>query len=755
MRQARSVVAACGRSAAVTVAVVRPDILYAWKGPSLLVVNTRGECGPDQPLSGYYFREARYLRTLRLEINGEAPWLCEATSVDPESIALTFSHPEITQAGGGGTGQSGDDEEIDAHGIPVRSLDVRMTLRVGVAEMTAALIIVNRARDAVTCDLTWTIGADFADIQEAQSGRREQEAPVDVDVRDGSVDLIYRHPQLPFRAEVGHDPRWTFRHDRLRTTLRLDPQQQEQLILRIVPHSSRNDVGADDVAGREQALEHWRERFARVDVPGNQVFEDALAKNVRDVASFPMLDGQPDEWLALQAGVPLYPAFFGRDGLTAGWQAAYLDRGAALTAALTKLGRMQSTRVDDWRDEQPGRIPYQMRSGPLALLDLNPYSAYYADFASPLMFVISLANAWAWTGDRECVTRHWDTARRILDWAREYGDADRDGFLEYQTRSSKGTKNQGWKDSGDAIIYEDGRPVPAPIATCELQGYWYIAQELMALLAWVMDAPDDARAHRESAAALKERFNRDWWIEDDNFYALALDPKKQQVRAITSNVGHCLATGIIERDRLPAVVGRMFAPDLFSGWGIRTLSTGHAFYNPLSYHRGTVWAVEQATIVFGLRRFGFDARANDLAESLFALAQLYPEYRIPECVGGYARGEAPSPGAYPRANTPQLWNASAFPLVVQTLLGLVPLAAAETLVVDPALPAWIPELILRDLRVGDAKVSLRFWRDEDGASKWEVLHTQGTLRVVRQPAPESLSARWTDRAFAALESILK
>jgi glycogen debranching enzyme len=199
----------------------------------------------------------------------------------------------------------------------------------------------------------------------------------------------------------------------------------------------------------------------------------------------------------------------------------------------------------------------------------------------------------------------------------------------------------------------------------------------------------------------------------------------------------------------------MFAPDLFSGWGIRTLSSTHAYYNPLSYHRGTVWAVEQATIVFGLRRFGFEQRALDLAQALFDLAQLYPEYRVPECVGGYPRGERPVPGAYPRANTPQLWNATAFPLMVQTILGMLPIAATHTLVVDPILPSWMPELIVRNLRVGDAKVTLRFWREKNGAAKWEVLHQQGTLHVLRQPAPESLSATWSDRTTAILESVLK
>lgn len=734
---------------------VRPELLYAWRGPSLLVTNVRGECGADQQISGFYFREARHLRTLALEINAHRLWLCEAAAPDPTSLTFSFVYPEITQPGGGGTGQAGDEEGVDADGLPERSLDIRLTHTVRVASLDSVLTIANRARRRLTFELTCAFDADFADIQEAQAGRREQDADVVVSSEHGEVVLTYRHANLGLSTRILHTPEWMLEGDRLRARLTLDPQQQNTLSIHVVPCDSTRALTGDSAAERDAVAGRWRERFARVEAPGNRLFEAVVNSNIRDVASFPLLDGERDEWLALQAGVPLYPAFFGRDAVTCGWQAGLLDAGEALDAALTRLGRLQTDRFDDWRDEQPGRIPYQVRSGPLAVLNLNPYSAYYADYASPLMFVISLANLWAWTGQRRCIERHWDTARRILDWAREYGDMDRDGYLEYQTRSSKGTKNQGWKDSGDAIVYDDGAPVPPPIATCELQGYWYIAQELMALLSWTMGARADAEAFRESAAALKQRFNRDWWMDDEQFVALALDPGKQQVRAVSSNVGHCLACGIIDRDHLPAVVGRLFAPDLFSGWGIRTLSTSHAYYNPLSYHRGTVWAVEQATTIFGLRRFGFDARAIDLTRAMFDLALLYPEYRIPECVGGYARSESPSPGAYPRANTPQLWNATAFPLVVQTLLGLLPAAPAGTLIVDPVLPAWLPEVVLRDLRVGGAKVSLRFWREASGQSSWEVLHRQGEVRIVRQPPPESMSATWADRTEGLFESLFQ
>jgi glycogen debranching enzyme len=252
---------------------------------------------------------------------------------------------------------------------------------------------------------------------------------------------------------------------------------------------------------------------------------------------------------------------------------------------------------------------------------------------------------------------------------------------------------------------------------------------------------------------LKKRFNRDWWIDDDACIALAMDPRKRPVAAVSSNIGHCIATGIISDEHLPAVVGRLFAPDMFSGWGIRTLSSEHIAYSPLSYHCGSVWPVEQATIAFGLRRFGFDARALELLHALVDLAQLYPGYRVPECVGGYARGDYSTPGAYPQANTPQLWNATAFSLLVHTVLGLQPVAPLGVLVVSPSLPSWLPDVILEDVRLADAKATIRFWRDAGGRSHAEVLESHGTFRLIQQPPPESLSAGIGDRFRALFDTV--
>ncbi len=738
------------------VAVVRPGIIYAWKGSCVFIASAGGDAGESESLSGYYFRETRFLRTCRLELDGEPPWLCESAAVSPDTLDFAYTHPEIAEYGGGGSGQSGDEEPHNARGIPQRSIDIRVRYRVELNHLRISATFANRAPRAIEFETAWRLDADFADIQEAQGGKRQQNAAVLKEPTQDGVHFSYEHERLRYRTsiEADHDHHWEANSGRLVTWLRLDPGQTTRLNLRVSAIDRDALLSDDDAAQRQARLDQWRASFTGVASPGNRVFEAVLANNVRDFASFPLLDGQSDEWLALQAGMPLYPALFGRDAVTAGWQAGYVDCGASLDAALTRLGRMQSDRDNEWRDEEPGRIPYQIRRGPLAVLDLNPYAAYYADYASPLMYVIALANLYSWTGDKNALTRHWDTAQRILDWARDRADLDGDGYLEYQTRSPQGTKNQGWKDSGDAIIYADGTPVPSPIATCEIQGYWYAAQQLFGTLNSMVGADADARAYFTAAADLKARFNRDWWVEKQSFVALAMDPDKRLIEAPTSNVGHCLASGIIDAEHLPPVVGRMFAPDMFSGWGIRTLSSEHAYYNPVSYHRGTVWAVEQATILFGLRRFGFDARVHDLATAMFELAQLYPEYRIPECVGGYARAEYPTPGAYPQANTPQLWNATAFPLLVQVILGLLPLAPYGVLVLDPALPEWLPEIVMQDLRVGGATVTLRCWRKTNGESEFDVIRQRGDLRIVRQPPPESLSAGLGDRFGALVDTVL-
>jgi glycogen debranching enzyme len=733
---------------------VRPDLRYAWHGPSLLVTTPRGDCGDAAPLSGYWYRETRHLRTLRLEVNGAAPWLTESASDGSRRLDCSFIHPELTRFGGGGTGAADGDDATDPSGLPFRALDLRLTMCVEIGALELVLTVANRSRAAVRCELAWKLGADFVDLVDANNRERHAAPPCRVEAGPGELRFASDDPTLPVATVVRAEGTvaWSARDGGLTARLRLDAGEQTTATLHIEPVDPARD--AESEAAREQAWRRWRDALTRIETRGDPSVTRVIQRNTSDLASLPLLEGAEDEWLVPQAGIPHYPALFGRDAVTAGWQSALLDRGDLLDAVLTCLGRRQGTRSDATRAEQPGRMLQQARSGPLSRLGVLPYARFYADYASPLAYVIALAHLYAWSGNRAALARHWDAARRALDWARHYGDLDGDGFLEYPATRTEGPRNEGWRDSADAIVDDLGETVRGPIATSELQGYWFAAQQLMAVLCWVQGARDDASAYWRAANELRARFNRDFWMEDEGFVGLALDGEKRLVRSLTSNAAHCLTAGILTGDHLQRVVGRLFEPDLFSGWGIRTLSSRHGAYDPVSYHRGSVWAVENATLVFGLRRFGFNARAIELSRALFDLADLYHDARIPEAVGGQARHEWPTPGAYPRANTPQLWNASAFPLVIHSLLGLQPVAPLDLLVVDPMLPDWLPEVILHGLRLGGATATVRFWRDHDGESHAEIVHKRGTLHLIRQPPPEALHVRIRDRFSALADRVL-
>ena len=307
------------------------------------------------------------------------------------------------------------------------------------------------------------------------------------------------------------------------------------------------------------------------------------------------------------------------------------------------------------------------------------------------------------------------------------------------------------------MVDERGEQVEPPFAGAELQGYWFAALEIAAALALVLGKPWTAWRMARRAIDLKRRFQRDFWLEDEGYVAFGLDADKRPVRTPTSNAGHCLTTGIVARRNVPRLVERMFQPDLFSGWGIRTLSADNPSYNPVSYHLGSVWPVENSTILLGLRRYGCDRAALRLAKALWDLGRMWAGGRVPECVGGHARdddahpGGGGHPGAYPHANAPQAWNQSAWPLLVQSLLGLQPFAPLRALGVAPLLPDWLPELEVDGLRVGSGEVDLRFRRDRHGRGRFRVAGRRGSrVRVVRQPPIDDLGAGPFSRLFALL-----
>jgi glycogen debranching enzyme len=385
---------------------------------------------------------------------------------------------------------------------------------------------------------------------------------------------------------------------------------------------------------------------------------------------------------------------------------------------------------------------------------VNPRARYYGSVTTSGFFPLVLAQYWHWTADEPFVRSLLPHAFAALDWLDHTGDLDGDGFVEYLTRSSFGVKHQGWKDSEDAIVYPDGSPAEPPIATCEEQAFVYVAKLHFAEMLWRLGERQDARRLFREARRLRRRFNEAFWLPELRFFAMALDARKHPIASVASNPGHCLAAGIVRREHAKATADRLLQPDMFSGWGIRTLSSRHPAYNPYSYHRGSVWPVEQGSFALGFMRYGLHAHLERLASGVFDAASLFEHFRLPELFGGQPRDDAHAfPALYPQANAPQAWSASTVVLLVQALLGLYPYAPAKLLFVDPHLPAWLPDMVVRDLLVGDARITLRFMRARDGRTTYRILKKTGDVHVIRQASPWSLSETLRHRARDLVASV--
>jgi glycogen debranching enzyme len=478
---------------------------------------------------------------------------------------------------------------------------------------------------------------------------------------------------------------------------------------------------------------------------------DALEQAKLDLEALrlPRFDSDPRAW-TVAAGVPMFVGLYGRDTTMVAWQSAMLGP-ELLQGTLPALARWQGRADNPWRDEEPGRILHEALTGPLAQLNFTPKARYFGSLTSSALFPLAVAQLWRWTADRGRVAPLVEPALAALRWLdREARLADGrwDGvFYASTARSKEGLQNQTWKDSDDSISWPDGRTVDQPVATCEEQGFVYAAKLAFAEVLAAFGRKDDARRLVREAAALRASFDEAYWMEDAGFYAMALDPKGRQVRSIGSNPMHCLSTGIAPEARSGMLARRLLEPDLFSGWGIRTLSSGHPAYNPYAYHRGSVWPVEHGPLAQGARRFGEHALVERIARAQFEAAARFDYRRLPECFSGHARSdEYPFPSIYAASNAPQAWSAATAVSLVQGLLGLQPHAPTRTLLLDPQLPDWLPTLTVQGLRVGDATVTLRFARGADGKSTFDVESLRGELRVFSHPAPWSLDER-PDRDF--------
>ncbi len=345
-----------------------------------------------------------------------------------------------------------------------------------------------------------------------------------------------------------------------------------------------------------------------------------------------------------------------------------------------------------------------------------------------------LHETWKWLGDETLLREYREVALRCLDWIDQSGDLDQDGFQEYRTRSSLGYENVGWKDAGDAVVYPDGRQVKQPKALCELQGYVFDAWLRMGEAFEVLGEHERAVRLRRKAAELQQRFEAAFWCEDLGCYCFGLDPSKQAIKTIASNAGHCLWSGIASPQHAARVVQRLLQPDMWSGWGIRTLSTRNPAYNPFSYQLGSVWPHDNGIIALGFKRYGFAAESARIARDISEAARYFVGHRLPELYAGIERRPGTFPVQYLGANVPQAWAAGSVFHLLQAILGLQADAPNRRLYVDPVLPAWLPDLMLNGLKVGRSTFDLRFWREGD-QTRWDVLARQGAtdIQVERRP----------------------
>ena len=434
-----------------------------------------------------------------------------------------------------------------------------------------------------------------------------------------------------------------------------------------------------------------------------------------------------DEFFA--AGVPWYVTLFGRDCLITCLQTlAFWSETSADTLRL--LARYQGREVNDWRDEQPGKILHELRVGELARMNKIPHTPYYGTIDATPLFIMLMARYVHWTGDLSLFQELRSHIERALHWIDRYGDVAGNGYVSYVGNTDKGLINQGWKDSGDAIVTENGRLAQPPIALVEVQGYAYMAKMSIADLYDRVGEKDHATHLRAEARALRDRFNHDFWLEEENCYALALEADRRPCRVVSSNPGQALWTGIADEDKAGRVVQRLMEPDLFSGWGIRTLSSKERRYNPMGYHLGTVWPHDNSLIAAGFRRYGFDKEADRIFVGLLEAAMEFEDYRLPELFTGFGREEYGVPVRYPVACHPQAWAAGSIPFLVETFLGLIPDALANRLtIVNPHLPDFISLVEIKHLRVGKSSVDLRFQRKQDGQLEAKVLQVAGDLSV--------------------------
>ena len=702
---------------------VGPPTVTINRDDRVLVTDLDGTISPSED-QGFFARDTRFVSGYELLLNGRRPLLLNSSAVRHFSARYEYSNPEL----------------LDARGtIPRESVSMRVdrTVAGGVHE---DYDIANYGRRPISLTLEVRIDSDFADVFEVKLRSLVRRGTINSRWFRSKRELrtAYEHEwfqrELLVKVEHARGPA-QFANGRLVFDIELPPKDVWHACIKWLPITTK---GRRPITLGCNALIEERAGFHPPHLPAvqvrtpNAIVSAAWTQSVRDMEALRLEDPQSEPGTFVPAaGIPWFVTLFGRDALIVGMH-GITGFPELAAGALRRLAALQATGDDPERDMEPGKILHEIRHGELAQLGLLPHSPYYGTHDATSLFLICLSYLFHWTGNRELVESYLPNVVAALRWIDEWGDRDADGLQEYKTRSSQGYYNQGWKDAGDAIPHADGSLAPLPLALCELQGYVYDAKLRMAELYETLGQPETARPLRQQARELYELFNDAFWWEAEGGYYLGLDGEKQPIESVASNMGHLLQSGIVPVERAGKVVQRLMASDMWSGWGIRTLSSDHRAYNPFSYHTGSVWPHDNTIIAGGMRRYGYGAEAARVAEGMFEAAACFQATRLPELFAGLPRDQGAFPVQYLGANVPQAWAAASSFRLVAVLCGLDARTDRDgsRLYVDPLLPGWLPELTIRNLRLGSGAVALRMW---DGRA--EVVENTSGFDVAHRPAP--------------------
>jgi glycogen debranching enzyme len=676
---------------------------------------------PEEPL-GFFHRDTRYLSRFELKIAGETPYCLNSyTSTEKAQLRINLSNPDLSF-------------EEKALALPRNSIQIERDWVIAGTALFHKVILHNYTWLRVEVPLDFLFAVDFADLFEVRGFKRMHRGTCSgPEVAGDSVRFFYsglddirRFSDIDFRPEPA-----SLEAGRASFIFTLKPDEAKELEVRIVGGTESTITSRKSPVHYQPALAERRVEIARYDAgwstitASNESLEGLLRRSSADLTS--MIRYAPEGTFTM-AGIPWFATLFGRDSLLT--SLFVLPFNPALAVGTLKiLASLQGSEICHQRDEQPGKIVHEIRSGELAATGEVPFGRYYGSVDATPLFLWLLGDCVAATGDLKLAEELWPNARRALHWIERWGDADGDLYVEYLSQTAHGLGNQGWKDSFDAISHADGVLARAPIALCEVQGYLYAAYISIADLAKRLGHDGLAGRLSERAAALKSRFSRDFWLERERTVALALDAGKRPCRVMASNAAHCLATGLLDHEQSLALAERLMSEEMFTGWGMRTLGSAERRYNPMSYHNGSVWPHDNAIAAAGLARIPGRQGVVRVLDGLLQASVHLNTGSLPELFCGFRRDERLGPVPYPVACHPQAWSAASIFMIIQAMLGIKTVGFERKLVIDsPVMPDWLDWLRIENLTVGGGAVSFLVRRAPEGASIG-IIETRGDVTV--------------------------